>query len=99
MQPGLIRSEGPYQSKRRYHSGRHSPPPPVHPHSHRPPRGGRRLNGVLLPLTSGLGTPLFAADRFLSRAHLVQVTVTPPQLLSGCDWDKVASALHHIIIY
>lgn len=93
LQPGLIRSEGPYQSKRRYHSGRHSPPPPVHPHSHRPPRGGRRLNGVLLPLTSGLGPPLFAADRFLSRSHLVQVTVTPPQLLSGCDWDKLSEGI------
>jgi hypothetical protein len=89
--PGLIRSESPYLSKRRYHSGRHSPPLPV-PHRH--PRGGRRLNEILFPLSGGLGPPVFvAADHFLSRACLMQVTRTPPQLISGCDWDKVASAL------
>ncbi|XP_069679891.1 poly(A) RNA polymerase gld-2 homolog A-like isoform X2 [Periplaneta americana] len=89
----LIRSENSYQSKRRYHSGKHSPPPPVPPHSHRTPRGGRRLNGVLLPFSGGLGPPFCIADRFLSHAHLVQVTRTPPQLTTGSDWDKLSEGI------
>jgi hypothetical protein len=46
----------------------------------------------MLPLSSGPAPVLIAPDRFLSRSHLVQVTRTPPQLVSGCEWDKVASA-------
>lgn len=93
LHPGLIRSENPYHSKRRYHSGRHSPPLPVYPHPHRPSRGGRRVNGVLLPVSDGFRTVFIAPDRYLSRSHLVQVTATPPQLVSGSEWDMVASAV------
>ncbi|XP_021936561.1 poly(A) RNA polymerase gld-2 homolog A-like isoform X2 [Zootermopsis nevadensis] len=90
--PGLIRNESPYLSKRRYHSGRHSPPLPVPPHRHS--RGGRRLNEILFPLSGGLGLPVFvAADQLLSRAYLMQVTCTPPQLISGCDWDKLSEGI------
>ncbi|PSN42330.1 hypothetical protein C0J52_20133 [Blattella germanica] len=88
--PGLIRSENNYQSKRRYHSGRHSPPSNIPLHPHRVTRGGRRYNSVILPFSNGIGPPYnIAPDRFLSRSHLVQVMDTPPELTTGSDWDKV----------
>ncbi|KAJ9575960.1 hypothetical protein L9F63_007187 [Diploptera punctata] len=90
MPPGLIRNE----SKRRFHSGRHSPPSSVPPHPHRQIRGGRRLNGVTLPFPNGIGPPYsIAPDRFLSRAHLMQVTETPSQLTTGSDWDKLSEGI------
>ncbi|KAK7793005.1 hypothetical protein R5R35_009606 [Gryllus longicercus] len=81
-----------YQSKRRYHSGRHSPPP-----MHRPQRG-RRVNGMLLSFPSGLGPFYTIPDRFLSRAHLIEVTKTPSQLLSGGEWDKLSQGIWNYFI-
>lgn len=66
-----------HQNKRRYHSGRNSPP-------HRPPRG-RRLNGTPTRYSPSTTPP----DRFLARASLMQVTCRPPELLTGGEWDKV----------
>ncbi|XP_066994458.1 poly(A) RNA polymerase gld-2 homolog A [Anabrus simplex] len=78
---------GSYQSKRRYHSGRHSPPM-----LHRPQRG-RRMNGMLLPVPQGVAPFYTAPDRFLSRAHLMQVTRTPSQLTTGSEWDKLSEGI------
>ncbi|XP_033606427.1 poly(A) RNA polymerase gld-2 homolog A-like [Cryptotermes secundus] len=93
LQPGLFRSQNFYQSKWHYHSVRDSTPLPKHSHNHLPFRGGRHLNGVLLPLSSGPTPVLIAPDRFLSRSHLVQVTHAPPQLVSGCEWDKLSEGI------
>jgi hypothetical protein len=46
-----------------------------------------------MPPLSESGTIFIAPDRYMARSHLVQVTATPAQLVSGSEWDKVASAL------
>ncbi|XP_076757901.1 poly(A) RNA polymerase gld-2 homolog A isoform X2 [Xylocopa sonorina] len=72
-----------YQNKRRYHSGRNSPPP------QRLVRN-KRYAGVLSPSYHTFPRYGIAPDRFLGRSHLVEVTRTPDELLNGSIWDKLS---------
>lgn len=92
--PPYFRSNG-YQNKRRYHNNRqyaHPPPPLLPPSSQqRPPR--RRF---LVPVQlGGGGPPVFTApDHFLARAHLMQVSSSPPaSLTTGSQWDKLSTEI------
>ncbi|XP_076243113.1 poly(A) RNA polymerase gld-2 homolog A isoform X2 [Calliopsis andreniformis] len=72
-----------YQNKRRYHSGRNSPPPQ---------RLQRNKKYVGLYSSNYSTFPRYgiAPDRFLARSHLVEVTRTPDDLLNGSVWDKLS---------
>ncbi|XP_076222957.1 poly(A) RNA polymerase gld-2 homolog A isoform X2 [Nomia melanderi] len=72
-----------YQSKRRYHSGRNSPP------SQRVQRS-KKYVGLLSPNYSTFPRYGIAPDRFLARSHLVEVIRTPDELLSGSIWDNLS---------
>ncbi|CAL7941676.1 unnamed protein product [Xylocopa violacea] len=72
-----------YQNKRRYHSGRNSPPP------QRLVRN-KRYAGLLSPSYHTFPRYGIAPDRFLGRSHLVEVTRTPDELLNGSIWDKLS---------
>ncbi|XP_015599027.1 poly(A) RNA polymerase gld-2 homolog A isoform X3 [Cephus cinctus] len=72
-----------YQGKRRYHSGKNSPPP-------QRAQRGRRFSGVLLPNYSMFPRYYIAPDRFLARSHLIQVTHVPKDLLNGSHWDDLS---------
>lgn len=72
-----------YQSKRRYHSGRSSPP------LQRVPRNKRYI-GMLSPNYNAFPRCGIAPDRFLARSHLVEVTHTPEDLLNGSVWDRLS---------
>lgn len=74
-----------HQSKRRFHSSRHSPPA-----SFRNPSRGRRIpSGTMTHSTTSFSAP----DRFLQRSHLMYITTKPVDLLSGNDWDEVSGAM------
>lgn len=71
-----------YQNKRRYHTGRSSPPP-------QRTQRGKKFSGVYQ------GYNMFpryyiAPDRFLARSHLVEVTRTPDDLITGSVWDRLS---------
>lgn len=72
-----------YQGKRRYHSGRNSPP------AQRAQRG-RKFAGVILPTCNMYPRCYIAPDRFLARSHLIEVTKTPENLLTGSNWDGLS---------
>ncbi|XP_020712232.2 poly(A) RNA polymerase gld-2 homolog A-like isoform X2 [Athalia rosae] len=72
-----------YQGKRRYHSGRNSPP------AQRAQRG-RKFAGVILPTCNMYPRCYIAPDRFLARSHLVEVRKTPQNLLTGSSWDALS---------
>ena len=72
-----------YQNKRRYQSGRNSPPPQRLQRS-------KKYMGLLPPNYSTFRRYEIAPDRFLARSHLVEVTRTPDDLLSGSVWDKLS---------
>ncbi|XP_012238563.1 poly(A) RNA polymerase gld-2 homolog A-like isoform X2 [Bombus vosnesenskii] len=75
-----------YQNKRRYHSGRNSPPP------QRSPRN-KRYMGFLSPNYHVFPRYGIAPDRFLARSHLVEVTRTPDDLLIGSVWDRLSKEI------
>ncbi|KAK9297360.1 hypothetical protein QLX08_008925 [Tetragonisca angustula] len=72
-----------YQNKRRYHSGRNSPPP------QRLPRN-KRYMGFLSPNYHMFPRYGIAPDRFLARSHLVEVTRSPDDLFTGSIWDRLS---------
>ncbi|CAK9799003.1 Poly(A) RNA polymerase gld-2 homolog A [Anthophora quadrimaculata] len=72
-----------YQNKRRYHSGRNSPPP-------QRLQRNKRYMGLLSPNYHTFPRYGIAPDRFLARSHLVEVTHTPEELLNGTIWDKLS---------
>lgn len=72
-----------YQNKRRYHSGRNSPPPQRLQKS-------KKYMGLFSPNYSTFPRYGIAPDRFLARSHLVEVTRTPDDLLDGSIWDKLS---------
>ncbi|XP_076635181.1 poly(A) RNA polymerase gld-2 homolog A isoform X1 [Colletes latitarsis] len=72
-----------YQNKRRYHSGRNSPPPQRLQRS-------KKYMGLVSPNYSSFPTCGIAPDRFLARSHLVEVTHTPDELLNGSVWDNLS---------
>ncbi|XP_046487826.1 poly(A) RNA polymerase gld-2 homolog A isoform X1 [Neodiprion pinetum] len=72
-----------HQGKRRYHSGRNSPP------AQRVQRG-RKFAGVVLPTCNMYPRWYIAPDRFLARSHLIEVTKMPAKLLTGSHWDVLS---------
>jgi len=58
---------------------------PLHFHLHHPPRGGRRVSGVLLPLSNGVGPPFVTYRCCAGYSYTATVY--------DCDWGKVGSAL------
>ncbi|XP_066596030.1 poly(A) RNA polymerase gld-2 homolog A-like isoform X2 [Prorops nasuta] len=72
-----------YQNKRRYHSGRNSPP------SQRNPRS-RRFGGSMVPNYNMFSRHTIAPERFLARSHLIEVTQTPKGLVLGSAWDELS---------
>ncbi|XP_043506813.1 poly(A) RNA polymerase gld-2 homolog B-like isoform X6 [Frieseomelitta varia] len=72
-----------YQNKRRYHSGRNSPPP------QRLPRN-KRYMGFLSPNYHMFPRYGIAPDRFLARSHLIEVTRSPDDLFTGSIWDRLS---------
>ncbi|KAG7207761.1 hypothetical protein KM043_009371 [Ampulex compressa] len=75
-----------YQNKRRYHSGRNSPPP-------QRSQRGRRFTGVIMPHYSSYPRYGIAPDRFLARSHLVEVTRVPSDLYIGSRWDELSQGI------
>ncbi|KZC14446.1 PREDICTED: poly(A) RNA polymerase gld-2 homolog A-like [Dufourea novaeangliae] len=71
------------QNKRRYQSGRNSPPPQRLQRS-------KKYVGLLSPNYSTFPRYGIAPDRFLARSHLVEVTRTPDELLNGSIWDNLS---------
>ncbi|XP_043284893.1 poly(A) RNA polymerase gld-2 homolog A-like isoform X2 [Venturia canescens] len=73
-----------YPGKKRYHTGRNSPP------SQRNQKG-RRFTSVVLPSYNLLPRSyIVAPDRFLARSHLVQVHVAPDDLYGGTGWSGLS---------
>ncbi|XP_053998379.1 poly(A) RNA polymerase gld-2 homolog A-like isoform X1 [Hylaeus anthracinus] len=72
-----------YQNKRRYPSGRNSPPPQRLQRS-------KKYMGLVSPNYSSFPRYGIAPDRFLARSHLVEVTHTPDELLNGSIWDNLS---------
>ncbi|KAK1124871.1 hypothetical protein K0M31_006223 [Melipona bicolor] len=72
-----------YQNKRRYHSGRNSPP------LQRLPRN-KRYMGFLSPNYHMFPRFGIAPDRFLARSHLIEVTHSPDDLFTGSIWDRLS---------
>nr|XP_033342902.1 poly(A) RNA polymerase gld-2 homolog A-like isoform X1 [Megalopta genalis]XP_033342903.1 poly(A) RNA polymerase gld-2 homolog A-like isoform X1 [Megalopta genalis]XP_033342904.1 poly(A) RNA polymerase gld-2 homolog A-like isoform X1 [Megalopta genalis]XP_033342905.1 poly(A) RNA polymerase gld-2 homolog A-like isoform X1 [Megalopta genalis]XP_033342907.1 poly(A) RNA polymerase gld-2 homolog A-like isoform X1 [Megalopta genalis] len=72
-----------YQNKRRYHSGRNSPPPQRLQRS-------KKYIGLISPNYNTIPRYGIAPDRFLARSHLVEVTHTPDDLLNGSIWDNLS---------
>ncbi|XP_046750414.1 poly(A) RNA polymerase gld-2 homolog A-like isoform X2 [Diprion similis] len=72
-----------HQGKRRYHSGRNSPP------AQRAQRG-RKFAGVVLPTCNMYPRWYIAPDRFLARSHLIEVTKMPAKLMTGSHWDVLS---------
>ncbi|XP_012135126.1 poly(A) RNA polymerase gld-2 homolog A isoform X4 [Megachile rotundata] len=72
-----------YQNKRRYHSGRNSPPP-------QRLQRNRKYMGLLAPNYNTFPRYGIAPDRFLARSHLVEVTHVPDELINGSIWDNLS---------
>ncbi|XP_076167304.1 poly(A) RNA polymerase gld-2 homolog A isoform X3 [Ptiloglossa arizonensis] len=75
-----------YQNKRRYHSGRNSPPPQRLQRS-------KKYMGLVSPNYNTIPRYGIAPDRFLARSHLVEVTHTPDELLNGSIWDNLSKEI------
>lgn len=73
-----------YQNRKKYLPGRNENTP------QRPPRN-RKFTELLTPNYNVMPrTPCIAPDRFLARSHLVEVTTTPNNLVTGSIWDSLS---------
>ncbi|XP_033232074.1 poly(A) RNA polymerase gld-2 homolog A-like isoform X3 [Belonocnema kinseyi] len=72
-----------YQNKRRYHSGRNSPP------QQRMQRNRNKFSQIIAP-TYFYPRYIMAPDRFLERSHLVEVTQRPDNLLTNSIFDGLS---------
>lgn len=52
------------------------------------------INGFRMPFSYPHDNPnLFPSDKFLARAHLVEIKETPTQLLNNTEWDKLSQCM------